>query len=241
VVLLLGPWSLAVHLGARPVILPSIPTIVTTAIDLIRRHTLLWATLVSLGRANAGFALAVATAVPLGIVLGRYRLLLLAAAPVIESFRFVIPFAWIPLAILWFGTDESGKIFIVWYAGFFMMLLPTIAAVHQVDADLVKAAQTLGAGPPTIFLKVVLPSILPELITAMRVAFAICWISVLSAELVASRSGLGYMMSDARELLETNVVMVGMIVIGCIGASYNGLFRRLERRMLRYRAKPAEF
>ncbi|MFI5015348.1 MAG: ABC transporter permease [Hyphomicrobiales bacterium] len=240
VILLILPWSLAVHLGVRPVILPPLSKIVTTAIDLARGRTLLSSTLVSLGRVNAGFALALVTAVPLGMVLGRYRLMRLACEPLIESFRFVIPFAWIPLAILWFGTAEAGKLFIVWYAGFFLLLLPTIAAVRDVDPDLIKASRTLGAGPATIFFKVVLPSILPDLVTAMRVAFAICWISVLAAELAASRSGLGYMISDARELLETDVVIVGMIVIGCIGAAYNWLFARIERRLLRYRTALAE-
>ena len=238
-VFLLAPWSLAVHLGTRPVILPSLPRIAATAVELARGRTLLWSTLVSLGRVNGGFALAVVSAVPLGILLGRWRLLRLAAEPLIESFRFVIPFAWIPLATLWFGTAETGKLFIIWYAGFFLILLPTIAAVQGVDNDLIKAARALGAGPGTIFLKVVLPSILPELVTAMRVAFAICWISVLSAELVASRAGLGYMISDARELLETDVVIVGMIVIGCIGAAYNWFFRRIERRVLRHRPAAA--
>ena len=139
----------------------------------------------------------------------------------IESFRFVIPFAWIPLAVLWFGTSEGGKIFIIWYAGFFVMLLPTIEAVRSINKDLISAARTLGAGDWTIFHKVALPAILPSLVVAMRVAFAICWISILSAELVASRAGLGYMIMDARELLQTEVVIIGMVVIGCIGALYN--------------------
>jgi ABC-type nitrate/sulfonate/bicarbonate transport system permease component len=238
--LLILPWWIAVHLGVRSVILPPISKVVLNFVTPSLDRILLSSTLVSLARVNVGFALALVTGVPLGMLLGRYRLLWLAFEPLVESFRFVIPFAWIPLAILWFGTAETGKLFIIWYAGFFLMLLPTIAAVRNVDPDLIKAARTLGAGPLAIFRKVVLPSILPELVTAMRVAFAICWISVLSAELAASRSGLGYMMSDARELLETDVVIVGMIVIGCIGAAYNALFVAAERRLSRYRVRPLE-
>ena len=229
--LMLVPWTIAVDLGVRPIILPSIPTIVRTGKAMLTGDDLISATLVSLVRVNIGFMLALVTAVPIGILLGRYRPLFLAAEPVVESFRFVIPFAWIPLAILWFGTAETGKIFIIWYAGFFVLLLPTIAAVLSVDRDLIKAARTLGADQFTIFRKVVLPAILPELVTAMRVAFAICWISILSAELVASRSGIGYLIIDARELLQTDVVIVGMIMIGCIGAFYNWLFGWLERRV----------
>ena len=240
ILLLLLPWWLAVHLGVRSVILPPLTNIASTFAALIVNRTLLSSTLISLARVNAGFALALGSAVPFGMLLGRYRLLRLACEPLIESFRFVIPFAWIPLVVLWFGTAETGKLFIIWYAGFFLLLLPTIDAVRNVDPDLIKAARTLGAGSPTISFKVILPAILPDLVTAMRVAFAICWISVLAAELAASRSGLGYMISDARELLETDVVIVGMIVIGCIGAAYNWLFRWIEHRLSRHRAKLAE-
>jgi ABC-type nitrate/sulfonate/bicarbonate transport system permease component len=187
------------------------------------------AALVSLARVNVGFALAVVSAVPIGIVLGRRQAMFIAAEPIIESFRFVVPFAWIPLAILWFGTSEAGKIFIIWYAGFFVMLLPTIFAVRSVNQDLVKAARTLGANEFSIFRKVILPAIVPELMVAMRVAFSMCWISILAAELVASRSGLGYMMADARELLRTDIVLVGMTTIGLIGAFYNWLFTQLGR------------
>ncbi len=231
VALLLAPWTIAVALGVRPIILPPIPTILRTAGSLVADGSLVEAALVSLARVNVGFALALVSAVPIGILLGRYRILFVAAEPAVESFRFVIPFAWIPLATLWFGTAESGKIFIIWYAGFFVLLLPTIAAVWSVDRDLVKAARTLGADEFTIFRKVVLPAILPELVTAMRVGFAICWIAILAAELVASRAGLGYLIADARELLQTDVVIAGMVVIGCIGAFYNWLFGWLESRV----------
>ncbi|MGE0314257.1 MAG: ABC transporter permease [Lautropia sp.] len=227
------PWAVAVGAGVRSVILPSFSQMFDAFADLIADDTLVPATLISLWRVNVGFALAVASAVPLGIVLGRHRSWFVAFEPVIESFRFVVPFAWIPLAVLWFGTGEPGKLFIIWYAGFFVMLLPTIFGVRGVDPDLVKAARTLGAGEATIFRKVILPAILPNLVVAMRVAFALCWISILAAELVASRAGLGYMMADARELLRTDVVLVGMIVIGIIGALYNWLFGMLARRLHR--------
>jgi ABC-type nitrate/sulfonate/bicarbonate transport system permease component len=110
------------------------------------------------------------------------------------------------------------------------MLLPTIAAVRGVNPDLVKAARTLGADELLVFRKVVLPAITPELIVAMRIAFGICWVSILAAELVASRAGLGYMLADAREMLRTDVVVVAMVMIGVIGAAYNGLFGLLARR-----------
>ncbi len=227
--LIVLPWTLAVLSGVRPIILPSGWQLLDAAGFLMRTDTLLHATWVSLVRVNLGFLLAVVTAVPLGIVLGRSPLLFAAFEPVVESFRFVIPFAWIPLAILWFGTSEFGKLFIIWYAGFFVLLLPTIEAVQGIDKDLIAAARTLGATRWTIFWRVAFPAIVPDLLLAMRVAFAVCWIAILAAELVASRAGLGYMITDARELLQTEVVIIGMVVIGCIGAIYNAFFIRLQR------------
>lgn len=226
---LLAPWYLAVALGARPVILPSIASVIEKFQWLIAGNVLAPATLVSLLRVNAGFLLATLTAVPLGLVLGRRPRLFLATEPLVESFRFVVPFAWIPIAILWFGIAETGKLFIIWYAGFFILLLQTIAGVRDVDPDLVKAARTLGASEAQIFRKVVVPAALPAIFTGLRIGFATAWISLLAAEMVASRAGLGYLVMDAREFLQTDTVIAGMTVIGVIGALYSLLFDALER------------
>lgn len=172
IAVIIAPWQIAVLLGVKPVVLPSLPTVSRTAADLVTSEVLAPAVLVSLLRVTAGFALAALTAVPLGVLLGRSRWLFLACEPVVESFRFIVPFAWIPLAILWFGVHEAGKIFIIWYAGFFLILLHTIAGVRGVDPDLVKAALTLGATRRTVFVKVVLPAALPTTVTGLRIAFA---------------------------------------------------------------------
>lgn len=229
---LLVPWYLAVALGARPVILPSIDSVIEKFQWLIASNQLVPDILVSLGRVNAGFLLAVVTAVPLGLVLGRRPRLFLASEPLIESFRFVVPFAWIPIAILWFGIAETGKLFIIWYAGFFVLLLQTIAGVRDVDPDLIKAARTLGASEAQIFRKVIVRAALPAIFTGFRIGFATAWISLLAAEMVASRAGLGYLVMDAREFLQTDTVIAGMTVIGVIGALYSLLFDALERRLV---------
>ena len=235
VVGLLAPWSLAVAFGVSPVILPPISKVLRSALELFQSQVMAPAVVVSLLRVNSGFALAALTAVPLGIALGRSRRLYLVFEPVIESFRFIIPFAWIPLAILWFGTHEAGKIFIIWYAGFFLILLHAIAGVRNVDPDLIKAAKTLGASDTCIFYKVVLPAALPATITGLRIGFAACWISLIAAELVASRSGLGYLIMDAREFLQTDIVIVGMGIIAIIGATYNWIFEFVQRKLFRHR------
>jgi len=234
-VLLLLPWQLAVLTGVKPVILPPMSKVLGSALDLLRTDVLLPALAVSLFRVNVGFVAAALTAVPLGILLGRHRTLFQILEPAVESFRFVIPFAWIPLAILWFGTHEIGKIFIIWYAGFFIVLVHAITAVRGVDPDLVKAARTLGAREPVIFYKVVLPAAMPTTVTGLRIGFAACWIALIAAEMVASTRGLGYLIMDAREFLQTDVVMAGMAVIAVVGAAYNWLFAQVQRRIFRHR------
>jgi ABC-type nitrate/sulfonate/bicarbonate transport system permease component len=229
-VVLLLPWYLAVAFGVRPVILPSISTVAGRFMQLLEHNVLIPNTVVSLVRVNLGFLLAIVTAVPLGLVLGRNDRLFRTCEPLIESFRFVVPFAWIPIAVLWFGVQETGKLFIIWYAGFFVLLLQTIAGVRSVDPDLVKAALTLGATPRQIFRKVIVPAAMPAILTGLKIGFATAWISLLAAEMVASRAGLGYLIMDAREFLRTDIVISGMVVIGVIGALYSGLFHLLERR-----------
>jgi ABC-type nitrate/sulfonate/bicarbonate transport system permease component len=236
---LLLPWQIAVAMGVKPVILPPIDRVLRSALELLQDRVLVPSVLASLFRVNAGFLLAALTAVPLGIALGRSRRWFTLCEPLIESFRFVIPFAWIPLAVLWFGTSELGKLFIIWYAGFFLILLHTIAGVRGVDPDLVKAARTLGAGEGVIFRKVVLPAAMPATMTGLRIGFAASWIALIAAEMVAARSGLGYLIMDARELLQTDIVVVGMAVIAVIGATYNGLFALVQRRLFRHRAPAA--
>ena len=237
--LLLLPWHVATTLGTRPVILPAISAVAARLLALSAGSVLGPATLVSLARVNAGFALAVITAVPLGLIFGRLPRAHAAAETVIEPLRFVVPFAWIPIAILWFGTSEAGKLFIIWYAGFFIVLLQTIAGVRGVDGDLIKAARSLGASDAAIFRKVIVPAALPAIVTGWQIAFAASWISLLAAEMVASRAGLGYLVMDAREFLATDTVIAGMAVIGAIGALYSGLFSLLQRRLLRHRSEPA--
>jgi ABC-type nitrate/sulfonate/bicarbonate transport system permease component len=138
---------------------------------------------------------------------------------------------------LWFGPSEAGKLFIIWYAGFFIVLLQTIAGVRGVDPDLVKAARSLGASEVDIFRKVIVPATLPAIFTGLKIGFATSWISLLAAEMVASRAGLGYLVMDAREFLQTDTVIAGMAVIGVIGAIYSTLFDVAQRRLLRHRAE----
>jgi ABC-type nitrate/sulfonate/bicarbonate transport system permease component len=185
----------------------------------------------SLFRVAAGFAIAIVAGVPIGIALARSMFFREVLAPTLEGFRFVIPFAWIPIASLWFGLHESGKVFITWYAAFFVIAFQTEAGLRQVDERLVKAAKTLGAGSRALLRKVYLPAAAPMIVTGLRLGLSFAWISILAAELVNAKAGIGYFTMNAADFFRSDQAFAAMAVIGVIGFLMDRAFRLLERRM----------
>lgn len=164
--------------------------------------------------------------------MGRSRRVERLIDPVIELFRPISPLAWIPLAILWFGIGESGKIFIVFIGTFFPILLATVAGVKSIDTVLVHAGQVLGCDTPSaLFRKVVLPAALPSIVVGLRISFGTGWAAIIAAELVASRSGLGYLIANGMEILRADSVLVGMAMIGVLGVCFDAFFGYLNKRV----------
>jgi len=186
---------------------------------------------VSLGRVGFAWLLSATIAIPLGLAMGRSRRLERVVDPVIELFRPISPLAWIPLAILWFGIGESGKIFIVFIGTFFPTLLSTVAGVKSIDPVIIHAGQVLGCNDPaSMFRRVVFPAALPSIVVGLRIAFGTGWAAIIAAELVAARSGLGYLIANGMEILRADQVLVGMIVIGVLGVCFDAFFRFLNRQ-----------
>jgi ABC-type nitrate/sulfonate/bicarbonate transport system permease component len=169
-------------------------------------------------------------AIPLGIAVARSSLINDLLQPTLGTFRSVIPFAWIPLASLWFGLSETGKYFITWYAAFFVIAFQTEMAIRSVDKTLIKAGMTLGAGPGDLLLRVYLPAAGPTLLTGLRLGLAFAWISILAAELINSNAGIGYFTLNAAELFQTDFAFAAMIVIGIIGFLMDRIFSLIEHR-----------
>jgi ABC-type nitrate/sulfonate/bicarbonate transport system permease component len=185
----------------------------------------------SVFRVVAAWLLAAVVAVPLGFAMGRWRRIERLLDPVVELFRPISPLAWIPLAILWFGIDEGGKIFVVFIGTFFPILLNTIAGVKSVDPVLVHAGRILGCNNhASLFRKVVFPAALPQVIVGLRISFGTGWAAIIAAELVAARSGLGYLISNGMEVLRSDFVLVGMVSIGVLGVLFDSVFRWIDRR-----------
>ena len=225
-------WQTVVALThAHVSILPSPWLTAQTFVGLVVSGKLFVHMGMSLGRVFSAWTLAAIIAVPLGLAMGRFRRFEKIVDPFIELFRPISPLAWIPLAILWFGIGESGKVFIIFIATFFPTLLNTVVGVKKVDPVLIRAGQVLGCNDEqSLFRKVILPAALPNIVVGLRVSFGTGWAAIIAAELVAAQSGLGYLIADGMEILRSDLVLVGMVVIGLIGVLFDAAFRFVHRR-----------
>jgi ABC-type nitrate/sulfonate/bicarbonate transport system permease component len=225
-------WQMVVVFsGAHVAILPPPLLVAETFTQLIASGELFHHIGASLGRVVTAWLIGTVIAVPLGLAMGRSPAFERIVDPVVELFRPISPLAWIPLAILWFGIGEAGKIFIIFIATFFPIVLNTVAGVKGVDPVLIRAGQVLGCNDDaTLFRKVILPAALPSIIVGFRISFGTGWAAIIAAELVAAQSGLGYMIADGMEILRSDMVLVGMVVIGVLGVLIDTVFRIILHR-----------
>jgi NitT/TauT family transport system permease protein len=227
---LLAAWWGAYEAGMFPVgTIPS-PGVVAHAVGtIIANGQLLQHTIASLYRVAWGFVTAVLAAVPLGLVIGRSDAARAALLPWINFFRSLSPIAWIPFAIVWFGVGDPPAIFILFIATFFQVTLATAAAAASVPSVYYRAAEDMELRGARVLFQVTLPAIMPQLVTALRVAIGVAWMVVVAAEMIAVPSGLGYLIVDARNGLRMDLVVCGMITIGAIGIGLDALFARLAK------------
>ena len=186
-------------------------------------------TIASLYRVAWGFVSAVVLAVPLGLVVGRSAATRAVLLAWINFFRSLSPIAWIPFAIVWFGIGDNPAIFIIFIATYFQVALATAAATASVPKVYYRVAEELGMRGHRVLLHITLPAIMPQLVIALRVAIGVAWMVVVAAEMIAVRSGLGFLIVDARNGLRMDLVVCGMITIGTIGILLDIAFARLTR------------
>jgi NitT/TauT family transport system permease protein len=227
---LLALWWIPSALGRFPPGTVPSPTEVASAFATeIASGRLLDDIIASLYRVAWGYTTAVLCAVPLGLVVGRHAGTRAALMPWINFFRSLSPIVWIPFAILWFGVGDAPAIFILFLATFFQIVLATAAAAAAVPRVYYRVAEDLGLRPREVLFQITLPAILPQLVTALRVAIGVAWMVVVVAEMIAGPNGLGYLIIDARNGLRWDLVVCGMITIGTIGLSLDIAFSRLAR------------
>jgi ABC-type nitrate/sulfonate/bicarbonate transport system permease component len=186
----------------------------------------------SLRRVCIGYLMAVLMAIPLGIAIGWWKRVESLVDPLVNTLRPIPPLAWIPISILWFGIGDAQNAFIIWLCAFFPILLNTTAGVKAIDPMHIRAALCLGATRMALFRRIILNGALPTIVTGLRIGLGIGWMGLVAAELVAAPSGLGYLISDARSLLATDVVVVGMVTIGLLGLLIDLAMRRVARAFI---------
>jgi len=191
----------------------------------------------SLFRVLAGFALGAAIGIPLGYAMGLSNWFRGWFDPIVEFMRPVPPLALIPLVIIWFGIDESGKIFLLFLAALWIMTIAARAGVSGVSISKIHAAYSLGASKAQIMRHVIIPNSLPEIFTGARVAMGVCWGTVVAAELVAAEQGAGQMIVAASKFQLTDIVIMGIILIGVIGYGIDMLMRYAERLLVPWKGK----
>jgi len=225
---LIAAWWLVV-VKTQSVIFPT-PWQVVTGTGELMQNGVLWEHIgASLFRVGSGFLLAVAFAVPLGLWMGWVRGAFTTLNPIFQMLRPISPIAWIPIAILWFGVGNASPIFLIFISSVFPMVVQTTAGVHTIEKRYLRAAANFGVSRATLFRQVVIPAVLPQIIVGMRIGLGVAWLVVVAAEMIALRSGLGYLIIDSRNAGNRyDLVIAGMIIIGLIGLLLDGLMRLLE-------------
>lgn len=184
-------------------------------------------TVASLFRVTIGFYLAVALGIPLGIFMGRRETAREILNPIIQFLRPISPLAWIPLAMLWFGIGDKPSVFLIFISSFFPLVVSTTIAVGAINPVYFQVASNFDLNMLEKISKIIIPAVIPSIITALRITVTIAWLVVVAAEMIAVQSGLGYLILDARNSLRMDYVMDGMIVIGIIGLCLDALMRRM--------------
>jgi len=235
-ILLLISWEVGSRLALFPsILLPPPEQVFSTFWGLIKDGSLFSALEITLGRVLEGFALGsvggflAGTAMAVSKTVDRY------AGPLFHGLRQVPIYGWMPLLILWLGVGEPFKIVFIAVGAFYPMVLNTYEGIKAVPGHYLEVAKVFEYGPFRLFRRVVLPGALPSIFTGLRFALGHCWMLVIGAEFLASTTGIGYMMAWSRTLMQSDVVIVDVLVVGAVGFVLDFLLRQIEHQLLAWR------
>ena len=242
VVTLFAVWFLVTNLGLiKPLFLPSPQAVFQQFHEYLTgaaNDKPLWEHFVaSMFRVFTAFFAACLTAVPIGIAMGMSRVMRGIFDPPIEFYRPLPPLAYLPLIIIWFGIDEMPKVLLIYLACFAPLALAARSGMKSAAQEQINAAYSMGASYRQVVLHVVLPSALPEILVGMRIAVGFGWTTLVAAEMVAANVGLGQMVLNASNFLRTDIVVMGIIVIGVIAYLFDLLMRWVERRLVPWKGR----
>ncbi|MFJ4859174.1 ABC transporter permease [Streptomyces sp. NPDC088748] len=235
-VALLALWETAPRLGlVDATFLPPVSEVATAWWELLGNGQLGQHTRASLARSFGGFGIAVAVAVPLGLLIGWYRPVAALLGPLLEVFRNTAALALLPVFVLLLGIGETSKVSIVVYACVWPVLLNTISAVGNADPTLVRLARSMDLSTPRLFQKVILPSSVPAIFTGIRLAGAVSILVLVAAEMIGAKAGLGYLINASQYNFAIPQMYAGIITISAIGVAFNQLLVTIERRLSTWR------
>ncbi len=242
VVVLLLLWTVVSNSGlVKPLFLPTpqavIGKFISVSTEGFAGSTLWEHTAISLMRVFGAFALACLTAIPIGVMMGVSRVARGIFDPPIEFYRPLPPLAYLPMVIIWFGIGEFSKVYLIYLAIFAPMAIAARSGVRSVSIEQIHAAYSMGASRTQVIWHVILKSALPEIFTGMRIGIGVGWTTLVAGEMVASNMGLGFMVLNAAEFLASDVVIMGIIVIGLFAFVFDLLMRHLEKVLVPWKGK----
>ncbi len=235
VVAVLAPfavWEGASRTLLNTVLVPPPTVVAVTAWEMVQTREIFLHIAISLRRIFVGFALGSTIGITLGAVVARSRVARDLLQPLLGVCAAVPPIALIPLAMVWFGIDETARLLLITYLAAVLMVPSTTGGVRAIPPIRIRAAEALGARQAQIYLRVVVPAAFPSILTGLRVTLGLCFMVVVAAEMIGANSGVGYLIMASRYNAVTAKMFVGILVLGTMGCAFDALFRRLVARGL---------
>lgn len=237
VLVVLALWYLATALKwVDPLFLPAPGAVWSAFIEILRNgykgSSLAFHIYQSMYRLGVALLLAIVTAIPLGMLCGFVKPLRAALDPLIEFYRPLPPLAYYTLLVIWLGIENPSKIALLYLAAFAPLFIAVVAGVHRISIDRINGARSLGASGWQLFFYVIFPSCLPEIFTGLRTAVGVAYSTLVAAEMVAAVSGIGWMVLDASKFLRSDVIFVGIIIMGIIAVAIDAGIRWIQKTQL---------
>ncbi len=231
--LLLVCWEVVTRAGwIDSWFLPAPSLVFQTLYEMVVSGEVPYHTAMSMGRAATGYIAAAVIGIGLGLLIAWSVIIEDFCDPLIELIRPLSSFALVPILFLWFGVGNTSKIIIIFKSCFFPILLNTISGIKGVDKKLIMAARSLGANGQQLWIRVLIPSALPMIITGLRISTAMAMMSLVGVEMLSSDSGLGFLVIDAQRTFDTKRVFAGIIVLSALGFSVDRAARLIQTKLL---------
>jgi sulfonate transport system permease protein len=225
----------AVAAGLFPARLMPPPSAILTTVGELMEQGLLGHIGVSTARVLTGYAIGVSLAVPVGLVVGLNRRAESILDPTFQALRAIPGLAWVPLLLLWLGIDEASKLVLIAIGSFFPVYLGVVSGIRNVDRKLVEVGEMYGLPASALARRIFLPASLPSLFTGLRQGLSLAWMCLVAAELIAATQGVGYLLTDGREISRPDIVIVAILLLALLGKASDTLLKWIENRSLHWR------